>query len=299
MNYYTHHLGDYAKDTRHLSLVDHGVYRLLLDHVYATEAPLPDDFGAVCRICGAVSRTEKESVRRILDAYFPLHGGARFNKRASLEIEAYAKKVNKCRSAIAIRWQNERNTDVSHSDNVRNTDGHTEGIPRARASIPQSPNTNLQSPEANPHPPAGGGAVAEFSHVPTDAEVIAFGAAFAGEPASGAPGPMPPDWLAEQLRGFHGRREFPIQWRRLLVAAWRADFRRYTQSGSGGEKNAAAPAWQTVQASKQQDALKRELREIEEQAESIDQCGAEVPGAMRRRLRELTGLLAGGKAVAA
>ena len=260
MNYYTHHLGDYAKDTRHLRLVDHGVYRLLLDAVYATERPLPTDFDAVCRICGAVSRTEKDSVKRILDEFFPVIGEHRVNKRAFEEIDAFREKSGKARDSILSRWNRVRNTDVLPPNN----EPPPSVIQRARASIPQSPITSNQSPVATSHPPAGGGGNDGFAHVPTDAEVFAKAAAFPGEPASGAPGPMRADWVAEQLRGFHGRNQFPIHWWRLLVAAWRADFRRYTQSGPGeGKKNGAAnsgrsPAQHRFLLDKRAEALREE-----------------------------------------
>jgi Protein of unknown function (DUF1376) len=40
MYYYQHHIGDYRKDTSHLSLIEHGIYRQLLDLYYITEKPL-------------------------------------------------------------------------------------------------------------------------------------------------------------------------------------------------------------------------------------------------------------------
>ena len=43
MNYYERHLGDYAKDAGHLSMLEHGAYSLLLDRYYTTEQPIPAD----------------------------------------------------------------------------------------------------------------------------------------------------------------------------------------------------------------------------------------------------------------
>lgn len=31
MNYYEHHLGDYYRKAKHLTLLEHGAYRMLLD----------------------------------------------------------------------------------------------------------------------------------------------------------------------------------------------------------------------------------------------------------------------------
>ncbi len=41
MNYYERHIGDYARDTGYLSVLEHGIYCLLLDRYYATEQPIP------------------------------------------------------------------------------------------------------------------------------------------------------------------------------------------------------------------------------------------------------------------
>jgi uncharacterized protein YdaU (DUF1376 family) len=43
VNYYKRHLGDYARDTGHLTALEHGVYTLLLDWYYANEKPLTLD----------------------------------------------------------------------------------------------------------------------------------------------------------------------------------------------------------------------------------------------------------------
>ena len=43
MNYYKRHIGDYLKDTAHLSLLEHGVYARLLDVYYTRETAIPDD----------------------------------------------------------------------------------------------------------------------------------------------------------------------------------------------------------------------------------------------------------------
>ena len=42
MNYYERHIGDYLKDTAHLSLLEHGIYGRLLDIYYTREEPIPE-----------------------------------------------------------------------------------------------------------------------------------------------------------------------------------------------------------------------------------------------------------------
>ena len=41
MNYYQRHIGDYARKTMGLSLLEHGIYTLLLDAYYDHEGVLP------------------------------------------------------------------------------------------------------------------------------------------------------------------------------------------------------------------------------------------------------------------
>ena len=43
VNYYPHHIGDYSKDTSHLTMLEDAAYRRMLDVYYATEKPLPLD----------------------------------------------------------------------------------------------------------------------------------------------------------------------------------------------------------------------------------------------------------------
>jgi uncharacterized protein YdaU (DUF1376 family) len=70
VNYYKRHIGDYAAATRHLSLLEHGVYCLLLDVYYTTEKPLPLENRAVYRLVGARSDEERSTVDTILGEFF-------------------------------------------------------------------------------------------------------------------------------------------------------------------------------------------------------------------------------------
>lgn len=99
MNTYNHHLGDYAKDTKDLSPLEHGAYRLLLDYNYATEQPIPSEVEKLYRIVGARTAAECKAVQRVADRFFPINGdGSRHNKRADEEIEKYQQRAEHSRS---------------------------------------------------------------------------------------------------------------------------------------------------------------------------------------------------------
>jgi uncharacterized protein YdaU (DUF1376 family) len=68
--WYAFYVGDYARDTAHLSLLEHGAYRLLLDHYYATGHPLPNDLSKLYRICRARSPAERKAVSLVASEFF-------------------------------------------------------------------------------------------------------------------------------------------------------------------------------------------------------------------------------------
>ena len=110
MNFYKHFLGDYARDTAHLSMLEHAAYRLLLDHYYATERKLP--MPAQCeRICRATSNEEKAAVRSVLAQFFK--NGV--NERAEKEIKNIKDYGDAQALRAHMRWQSKGNASHSHS----------------------------------------------------------------------------------------------------------------------------------------------------------------------------------------
>lgn len=84
MNYYERHLGDYAKDAGHLSMLEHGAYGLLLDRYYSTEKGIPAE--QAHRVARARSEEECRAVDVVLDEFFTLVDGVWINRRVEEEI---------------------------------------------------------------------------------------------------------------------------------------------------------------------------------------------------------------------
>jgi len=84
MNYYERYVGDFQRDTGHLSCAEIGVYDRLLDHYYGTEEPLPSNHADLCRIARAMDKIEQKAVKRVADEFFHigddglLHKGRQF-----------------------------------------------------------------------------------------------------------------------------------------------------------------------------------------------------------------------------
>ncbi|WGZ31219.1 YdaU family protein [Xylella fastidiosa subsp. pauca] len=91
MNYYERHIGDYARDTGYLSVLEHGIYCLLLDRYYATEQPIPAN--KAHRIARAYSKKEKSAVDVVLDEFFLLQDDGWHNKRCDEEIARFHAKA--------------------------------------------------------------------------------------------------------------------------------------------------------------------------------------------------------------
>ncbi len=92
MNYYEHHLGDYAKDTAHLSMLEHGAYRLLLDRYYSTEEGIPA--AQAHRVARARSKEERDAVDTVLEEFFVLRDDVWVNGRAEEEIAKAQVKIS-------------------------------------------------------------------------------------------------------------------------------------------------------------------------------------------------------------
>lgn len=123
MNYYLHHIGDYAQATAHLTFVEDAAYSRMIRKYYAEERPLPSDLSAVQRLVGARTREEKSAVEAMLKEFFFLDVDGWHNKRADSEIEFYHEKSSKAAASARVRWdksQCERNANAMRTECERN-----------------------------------------------------------------------------------------------------------------------------------------------------------------------------------
>jgi uncharacterized protein YdaU (DUF1376 family) len=96
MNYYSHHIGDYRRDTGHLSLLEHGVYRQLLDMYYLSEEKIPKETQVVYRRLSAKTEEEKNAVDTVLSEFFKLSEGWE-HTRCEREISEYKGRADRSR----------------------------------------------------------------------------------------------------------------------------------------------------------------------------------------------------------
>ena len=111
MNYYEHHIGDYLKNTAHLSMIEDAAYRRLIDAYYTREAPLPNDSKAVQKLARAQSKDERAAVDYVLDEFFELREDGWHQSRCDEEIAKYREK--------APRSQEKRDNAKARQDKAR------------------------------------------------------------------------------------------------------------------------------------------------------------------------------------
>lgn len=154
MNYYERHIGDYLKDTAHLSLLEHGVYTRLLDVYYTRESAIPDDQAA--RLIGARSKEEREALAAVLDEFFQKTESGWIQGRCELEIARFQDKQVKAKRSADARWgaqrtQSERNANASSThdapDMRTQSERNANGMHRAPVPRHQTPISNHQTPD--------------------------------------------------------------------------------------------------------------------------------------------------------
>lgn len=72
MNYFEHHIGDYDKNTSHLSACEDGIYCRMIRRYLDKEMPLDPDAEEIKRVVRARSREEKKAVDVVLKEFFSL-----------------------------------------------------------------------------------------------------------------------------------------------------------------------------------------------------------------------------------
>lgn len=85
--WYAFYPKDYQQKTAHLTMLQHGAYRLLLDHYYATAKPLPANAELLHRVCRAFADAERDAIDYILAEFFELGPCGYIQSRVQDELE--------------------------------------------------------------------------------------------------------------------------------------------------------------------------------------------------------------------
>jgi len=114
MHYYQLHIGDWIKDTSHLTLQEEAIYHRLLMVYYNKERPFPDDLKMISRAIRA--RGDEDIISDLLEEFFYKKGKKWYNKRAELELKKYKEKSEKAQKSAKARW----NKDLESCERIAN-----------------------------------------------------------------------------------------------------------------------------------------------------------------------------------
>jgi uncharacterized protein YdaU (DUF1376 family) len=120
MNYYRLHIGDYLRDTAHLSLLEHGVYARLLQVYYTREAPIGN--AERYRLVGARTDDECAAVDSVLGEFFALIEGVWVQSRCDREIAEYQTRADRNREVgrLGGRPVSKRNPEITQTVSAKN-----------------------------------------------------------------------------------------------------------------------------------------------------------------------------------
>lgn len=166
MNFYAFHIGDYTSATAHLSIIEDGVYRRLLDVYYVREAPIPLDLRQAYRLVRAQTDDERQAVETILREFFTETEEGWRHARCEAEIERASEKRGKAKASAEARWRAAK----SSSEKQPKCDGSAnayanasyepcERIENACEGNAPNPNPNPIKNKPTPTPPSRSGRV--------------------------------------------------------------------------------------------------------------------------------------------
>jgi uncharacterized protein YdaU (DUF1376 family) len=141
MHYYSFNIADYRKDTGHLTLLEHGIYRQLLDTYYLDEKPIKTQ--SVLRRLSIRTEEEKTAFENVVNDFFERSECGEFiiHSRVDDEIDRYHKKVEtaKANGSKGGRPPKPKKTKPVNSANQEKT----------KSKANQEPITNNQEPITN------------------------------------------------------------------------------------------------------------------------------------------------------
>ena len=135
MNFFKLYIGDYQRDTAHLSVTEHGAYLLMLQHYYATEKPLPTG-KALHRMLRAQDKAERDAIDAVAKQFWRETSDGLINERADVEITKTSAQAETNR---AIAQAREAKRKAARNSNEQSTNRATNDQPN------QTPDTRHQT----------------------------------------------------------------------------------------------------------------------------------------------------------
>lgn len=122
MYYYNFNIGDYRRDTAHLSILEHGIYRQLIDTYYLNEGSLEADLDALMRTHCVRNADEMQAFKNVLKDFFDEVDGRYVHKGCERVLAQYHAKSDKAKASARARWS-KSDANALQTQSKRNANG--------------------------------------------------------------------------------------------------------------------------------------------------------------------------------
>lgn len=147
MHYYQFNIGDYRKDTGHLTLLEHGIYRNLLDSYYLNEGGLCADDAKLMRTHSIRNADEQEAYKSVIADFFNEQDGYYIHDKCEDVMGKIFAKSEKARVSAQKRWEKNANGMRTHSE------GNAKAmLPNTQYPLPNNPKPIKRGAFSKPSP---------------------------------------------------------------------------------------------------------------------------------------------------
>lgn len=157
MHHFEFNIGSYRRDTGHLTLLEHGVYRMLIDSYYMNEGPLKADDEQLMRTHCIRSADEQKAYANVMKDFFRLEDEYYVHDGCDKVLEKIFAKSQAARESAEARWarknggskrtHSKRNANAMQSDSEGNANGM---LPITHNPIPNTHNPNIKPTPSAP-----------------------------------------------------------------------------------------------------------------------------------------------------
>ena len=149
MNFYKHHLGDYAAATSHLTWDEDCAYRRLIDQYYKREAAIPAAIKDAVRLARATTPAQKRAVESVLQEFFDLRDDGWHQKRCDEEIGQASAQAETNRRIAEEREARKRARLANESLHAASNESSTNRSPATSGEREpsQTPDSTSQTPD--------------------------------------------------------------------------------------------------------------------------------------------------------
>jgi uncharacterized protein YdaU (DUF1376 family) len=160
MHYYQFNIAEYRNDTGHLTTLEHGIYRQLIDLLYTSEECIPNETQWVIRRLRLASEDEVNALHSVLADFFLLTKDGYTQKRVQVEVAKYHSNAakNQKNGKLGGRPSTGKNKEITQSVNLGiPEETQTKGNLRTKElnNLITNTNTNTNTPAKTTAPPNG------------------------------------------------------------------------------------------------------------------------------------------------